>query len=223
MAPPDDDGGTKYGGGPPKRPPLRPPATESAPRTSSGDTHVGGGPPKRPLAPPDDDGGETMFIDAAPQRAAFSRKRMQPPGHSGAIYLDRDSYRLGRAEGSDIPLYSPTASRQHATLLRDAAGWRLEPAAGKVVLADGDLVQESVRLQHEMRLQLGGDELIFSDETATQTPEAPDVAAAIARAAAQQRSGRGRWWWLAPLLVLLAAAFAAVLWWQTHAPVPAQP
>lgn len=226
---PDDDG-TRMGGGPPKPPRPSPgPAAPQLPATPEpGDTRLGGEPPKRPVAPSaavpaapvpmaaPDDGGETMFVAERPQQAAHSLQRVQPPGRTEVIYLDRPGYRLGRAEGSDIALYSTTASRQHALLLRDDDGWVLEAVPGKTILADGELVQARVRLRHQMRLRLGGDELVFHDENITLPPNEPDVAAAVARA---QAAPRRRWWWLALALVVLVGLGLAALWWW-HQPAP---
>jgi pSer/pThr/pTyr-binding forkhead associated (FHA) protein len=53
--------------------------------------------------------------------------------------------------------------------------------SGKVVLVNGSQVKEEVPLTHKMRLQLGGDELLFLDEGgATAVAEVPPGATAFA-------------------------------------------
>ena len=97
----------------------------------------------------------------------------------------RDAYLVGRAPTSDLRLYSPTASREHARLIRRGAAWYLTPIEGKTVLANGSLVGEEVRLEHKMRLQLGEDELLVIDEAAAveRAPTPPPAAAPARRCA----------------------------------------
>jgi len=235
-----DDDGTKIGGGPPRAPkppaavppaaappaavppaPAAPVATPPAavppaavpPAADAADTQRGGGPPRAPhpgASSPVDDGGETQIFEPI-ARAQQALQQVEPPGRSQTFYLSRPAYRLGRGESADIRLYSPTGSREHAQLsLRDGA-WMLEPAPGKVVLANGTSVRGSIRLEHRMRIRLGGDEFIFSDESAAAAPAAAAAAPAPASGAAAESPGR-RWVWL--VAVALLAAAAAALWWM---------
>ena len=237
MADADDDEGTKIGGAPPPRPKLpaaaapAPAAPAPPPAEVSGDTHIGGGPPKRPgppqtpaaaQSPPpaapaaeDDDEAETQFIEVRRLRSPHSLQRVRPAGHTQIIYLDRAGYRLGRAEGCDIALYSPIASRQHAQLTRAAQGWVLEAVEGKLVLADGERVTGQVALRHHMRLQFGDDELIFHDETAIVAQAAPPATDNAARGPAVPGGRR----WLLWTIVVVALAAALVALWLLAAPV----
>jgi pSer/pThr/pTyr-binding forkhead associated (FHA) protein len=115
----------------------------------------------------------------------------------------RDAYLLGRAPTSDLRLYSPAASREHARLIRRGEAWFLAAFEGKTVLANGSLVSGEVRLEHKMRLQLGDDELLVIDEAAAVRAPAPAAPAAAARAS-------GRWWLVG--VVIAAAIIAAAAW-----------
>jgi len=214
---------TRIGGGPPAAPKL--PSSGAPSGGSAEHTHPSGAPPVMPAKPPsapppaqpplvspppapspdEGDGGETVIVGQVAQRAKCSLQRVQPPGHAEVIYLSGETYLAGRKHGADLPLFSPTASREHARLERRADGWYLEPIEGKAVIANGSLLRGAIRLEHKTRLQMGGDELIFFDEAVA-------VAAAPVRAAtpASSRSGRGRW-----IVVAVAVAVAAVAlaWW----------
>ena len=117
--------------------------------------------------------------------------------------LDRTSYLLGRSHKCDVPLYSPNASREHARLTFRDAAWYVQPLGGKAVTADGMKVGDEQRLTHKMRLQLGGDELLFLDERAAVAP--PQV-----RPTPAAPTGRA----LRVVLALAAvAALGVVAWW----------
>jgi hypothetical protein len=137
-------------------------------------------------------------------------QRMAPPGRSDIINLDRTHYLMGRLPSCDLRLYSQTASREHAELNVRDGRWYLTPVAGKAVLVNGTQVKEEVPLRHKMRLVLGGDELLFLDESgATAIEEAPRGGVATATAAAASNR------WLA--LVIALVALALVLWmWATR-------
>lgn len=132
-------------------------------------------------------------------------QRMQPPGRSDVVTLDRTHYLMGRLPSCDLRLYSQTASREHAQLTARDGRWYLTPVTGKVVLVNGTQVKEEVPLTHKMRLQLGGDELLFLDESrATAVEDAPRAGAGIV----------GQRWWLA---VIGLVALATLLWlWATR-------
>jgi hypothetical protein len=72
---------------------------------------------------------------------------------------------------------------------------------------NGTQVKEEVPLTHKMRLVLGGDELLFLDESgATVVEEAPRGGAATATAAAAGMR------WLALVIALVALALVSWMW-----------
>lgn len=122
-----------------------------------------------------------LLADLQPQAVPPARlQRMQPPGRSDIVNLDRTHYLMGRLPSCDFRLYSQTASREHAQLTARDGRWYLTPVAGKVVLVNGTQVKEEVPLTHKMRLQLGGDELLFLDESGVTANETPVGTAALA-------------------------------------------
>jgi pSer/pThr/pTyr-binding forkhead associated (FHA) protein len=228
------DDATHLGGAPPVAPKLPSAAPPGAapgsppPPKAPDDTHVGSAPPRlprpgmppsppppapqpigRPVAPTvepaEDDGEETVAIAPVTQRTPFSLQRVQPPGHAGVIYLTRDTYLVGRKQGADLPLFSPTASREHARLERRGDGWYVAPVENKTVVANGSSVHAALRLEHKMRLQIGGDELIFFDESSATR------AATSASAAAAPAGTRRRWLWVL-IICVLAAAGVGLAW-----------
>jgi pSer/pThr/pTyr-binding forkhead associated (FHA) protein len=77
-----------------------------------------------------------------------------------ALDPGRERYEIGRHQGCDVLLYSPSASRQHAQIVLGGDGaWYVRPLPGRSLRAGGRLVEADVRLTDGMRLQLGGDEL----------------------------------------------------------------
>jgi pSer/pThr/pTyr-binding forkhead associated (FHA) protein len=204
------DDATHVGGAPPAMPKL----PGSAPPPATGEaTHVGAPPPQlpKPGTPPaaseeDADDEETVAIAQVPQRTPFSLQRIQPPGHAGVVYLAGAAYLLGRKQGADLPLFSPTASREHARLERRSDGWYVEPIEGKAVIVNGSLLRAAARLEHKTRIQLGGDELIFFDETVL----AP-ASTSTSPAAETPRSHRVAW---IAIGVLVLLAVAGVLGWM---------
>ncbi len=141
---------------------LRPPATPPSP------------PPSRPAPPTDADA--TVMRAAAPEDATViiagraqsmvRLQRVQPAGRSEMIALDRSTYLLGRSHTSDIELFTPTASREHARLVCRDGQWYLQPFEQHTVLVDGKMVRHEARVTNRMRLQLGDDELVFLDGSA---------------------------------------------------------
>lgn len=181
---------TQLGSVPPPAAPAQPAATPPVP------TAV----PPAAVPAADVDAEEETVIIARPQRTAGGRlQRLQPPGRSELIALDRSSYTLGRIHTADIELFSATASRQHAQLTQRDGKWYIAPAENRVVRVNGADVRGEVGLTHKTRLQLGDDELLFLDETAP--AEAPVAAA----------SGSNRRLWI--MLLPIAAAIAAAIWW----------
>jgi pSer/pThr/pTyr-binding forkhead associated (FHA) protein len=132
-------------------------------------------------------------------------QRLQPPGHSEVIRLDRTSYLLGRSHKCDVLLYSPMASREHARLTFRDGAWYVQPLGGKTVIADGVKVGDEQRLSHKTRLQLGGDELLYFDERAVAAVPEPRR---VAPAASSRRPA---------ILAAAGAAIAALAlaaWWM---------
>lgn len=216
----DDDKGDKTQFGVARPPQLkRPgkaeqqPAPQSEPSAADRTSH-GFAPPPKPPVPPKAPAAvpQSAQLDAEDERTVIvSRKRtttaslqrLQPPGHSEVVHLDRTSYVVGRSHKCDVALYSPSASREHARLTFRDASWYVQPIGDKSVMADGVTVRDELRLSHKMRLQLGGDELLFFDESAA-------VASPAKPAAAVQSTH-----WSFPMLIgiAVAAVLAAVAWW----------
>ncbi|MCC6849513.1 MAG: FHA domain-containing protein [Deltaproteobacteria bacterium] len=141
-----------------------------------------------------------LLADLQPQAPPPARlQRVQPPGRSDIVTLERAHYLMGRLPSCDLRLYSQTASREHAQLTVRDGHWYLTPVTGKVVLVDGTQVKEEVPLTHKMRVQLGGDELIFLDERGA--PAAEEGAGTGAK------PGGRRW-----LVLAIGALVAAALW-----------
>jgi hypothetical protein len=161
--------------GPRAAPPSPPAASAAGPATQPSS------PP--PLAEGGGDFAEHTILLADLQRQAVPAarlQRMQPPGRSDIVTLDRTHYLMGRLPSCDLRLYSQTASREHAQLTARDGRWYLTPVSGKVVLVNGSQVKEEVPLTHKMRLQLGGDALLFLDEGgATAVAEVPPGATAF--------------------------------------------
>jgi hypothetical protein len=164
-------------------PPIpKPPAPPVSTPGAAGSTVPQQAPPP-PLPAGGGDFTEHTILLADLQRQvvpAARLQRMQPPGRSDIVNLDRAHYLMGRLPSCDLRLYSQTASREHAQLTVRDGRWYLTPVAGKVVLVNGTQVKEEVPLTHKMRLQLGGDELLFLDESgASAVEEAPRAAAGL--------------------------------------------
>jgi hypothetical protein len=126
-------------------------------------------------------------------------QRVQPPGRSGSVALDRAQFLLGRLESSDIRLYTATASREHARVANRGGSWFLQPLRSPVIV-NGVAVKEEIKLVHKMHLRLGEDELVFIDDSVAESPEV---------AAADAASGPGR---LLVVLAVLAGVGGIVLW-----------
>lgn len=225
-APPPLDESTRVASAPPP-PPVGPRPAASAPAMPPLDesTRIGVAPPPLPNAPaaPSPPSAATVSPAAAPpvavgggdfaehtvllstlqpQAAPAARmQRLQPPGRSDIVTLDRTHYLMGRLPACDFRLYSQTASREHAQLTARDGRWYLTPVAGKVVLVNGSPVKEEVPLTHKMRLQLGGDELLFLDESG---PAVVEVAPSVGDALGDKR-------WL--VAVIAVVVLAALLWW----------
>jgi hypothetical protein len=195
---PSPDESTHLGAKPPAMPKAPAPPPASAPAAPST--------VPKPAAPPPAAGGgdftehTVLLSDLQPQALPAARlQRMKPAGRSDIVTLDRTHYLLGRLPSCDLRLYSQTASREHAQLSAREGRWYLTPVTGKVVLVNGTQVKEEVPLTHKMRLQLGGDELLFLDESG---------AAGVVDAAPSAGTGfaGNRWLVIAVGLVVLAAA-----------------
>jgi pSer/pThr/pTyr-binding forkhead associated (FHA) protein len=131
-------------------------------------------------------------------------QRLQPPGRSDIVTLNRTHYLMGRLPSCDLRLFSQTASREHARLTARDGRWYLTPVPGKLVLVNGSPVKEEVPLTHKMRLQLGGDELLFLDESGARVAEGDEAPQGGMTELVDKR-------WLWAVIGLLAVA--VVLWW----------
>lgn len=96
-------------------------------------------------------------------RARQVLQRLRPPGHSEVIPLQLAYYTVGRSTQCSIRLFSETASRRHAHLLRREGVWYLEPEPGKTVIVDGTRVEKEIRLRHRTLLEFGDDALVYLD------------------------------------------------------------
>ncbi len=90
-------------------------------------------------------------------------ERIEPSlGRGERLRLDAAQERvsLGRAEDSDVRLYTVSASREHALITGNARGqWILTPVAGKSVLIDGQIATQPVVLEVGLNIILGQDHL----------------------------------------------------------------
>jgi len=90
-------------------------------------------------------------------------ERIEPSlGRGERMRLDATHWRvsLGRAEESDIRLYTASASRDHAIIAGSENGdWLLTPAKDRSVRIDGDLIAEPIVLEIGMNIILGQDHL----------------------------------------------------------------
>jgi pSer/pThr/pTyr-binding forkhead associated (FHA) protein len=109
----------------------------------------------------------TVVVPSSPATQAARLERIAPKDKREAMDLRQDGYVFGRSRSSGIPLYTATASREHARLVRQGGRWAIEPLAHKVVVAGGVRVTRgTVQLTHKMRLKMGEDEFLFLDESA---------------------------------------------------------
>lgn len=184
-------------------PVIAPPPELATPRQPPAGPAVSAPAPSAPPPIQADAEEEGTVIITRSQSAAATLQRVQPPGHSEVIRLDRTSYILGRSHKCNVVLHSSSASREHARLTFRDAAWYVEPLGGKAVIANGVQVRGEQPLTHKMRLQLGGDELLFFDETAA-------ASSADSRPAEPTPNSRR-------LSMLVAAAVVAALgvaaWW----------
>jgi hypothetical protein len=90
-------------------------------------------------------------------------ERIEPSlGRGERLRLDAAhwSVSLGRAEESDIRLYTASASREHATIAGNEQGeWILTLASEKSVLIDGEIMTAPIALEVGMNIILGQDHL----------------------------------------------------------------
>jgi hypothetical protein len=116
-----------------------------------------------PSPPAARDVGDTPAASPYAEPAVLRRLAPQEgAGESVALVLDGNL--LGRSHICNIPLLSATASRQHAEIVARDGEWFLSPAGGKMVIVEGRPVFDELQLRHEMRIRLGGDELVFLQE-----------------------------------------------------------
>jgi hypothetical protein len=208
----DRDEGTRIGGAAPELPAAPPARDKTDLGLGTPELPSGPAPATSPAAPvADDDADETRMLGAAEQlHPLVMVDHIEPPGHSQSVTLAGASYVIGRAVTCDIRLFSDTASREHARLLRRADAWVLVPSEGKMVLANGTVVRDEVRLENRMLLQLGGDQLRVIDQAAALAAAEPAPAPVPVPPSPVETPAR-RWRWLAFVLVS-AAVLAAILW-----------
>lgn len=132
--------------------------------------------PAIPLDPEMDPDNTETLIAAVPSKASPSApiapssslrpmllERIEPSlGRGERLRLDAAHWRvsLGRAEESDIRLYTASASRDHASIAGSESGaWILTPAKDRSLLIDGEPVTEPIVLEVGMNLVLGQDHL----------------------------------------------------------------
>jgi hypothetical protein len=161
---------------------------------------------------------DDTIADALPAGRAWLKRLAPDEGASDDVALSRDNNLLGRSQSCDIPLFSATASRQHATIVSRRGEWFLSPVGGKTVIVDGRPAYDEIRLRHEMRIQLGGDELVFlwADRRGEdQAPEEETLVTSSARmsppAAAAVEPGRPPAAWIA--VCSAAVVLAALAFW----------
>jgi hypothetical protein len=148
-----------------------------------------------PVEPPSTDPSALLEDPGTPP---LRLTRLAPPGHAGEVIpLDpaRFDYQIGRHEACEIRLYSPSASRRHARLVKRGETWFLRPGAGKTVRVGRREAGSEVELKDGQHLRLGEDELRV------------DGAGSPAHAARRDWTKIG----LAAAVVLLAAALAFTL------------
>jgi hypothetical protein len=121
-------------------------------------------------------------------------ERIEPSlGRGERLRLDAAQWQvsLGRAQESDIHLYTASASRVHASIAGNESGeWVLTPETGKTVLIDGEGVAQPVVLEAGMNIVLGQDHLRCVDEGLERRRNATGSASASSRASAEGGQGR---------------------------------
>ena len=145
---------------PPATPAAPPPILSAQPSRQAAAAPAGAADATVPPAATAEDA-TVIITDRA--RAMVRLQRVQPPGRSEMITLERSTYMLGRSDTCDIALHTPTASREHARLVYRDGQWYVQPFEQHIVLVDGRAVRHEARVTDRMRLQLGDDELVFLD------------------------------------------------------------
>ena len=183
-AAPSPAGKPPEGGAPAPSAGTPPPASDATRvlprRDATGAADAAGAPEtSRTIGTPDQSQDATVFVAPTPAAQAAQIERIAPKDKRQMLDLSQSTYVFGRSRSADIQLYTATASREHARLVRQGGRWAIEPIAHKIVLAGGIRVTRgTVQLTHKMRLKMGEDEFLFLDESAP--PSEPEV---------------GRTWW----------------------------
>ncbi len=146
-------------------------------------------------------------------------ERIEPSkGRGERIRLDVLNWhvRLGRAEESEIRLYTASASREHALIAGNEEGqWIMTPSEGRNVFVDGEAVSEPTELEVGMNLVLGKDHLRCVIEGLGRRDENARTATEVFEVAAVDWSARLRS--LGPLglgaLVLGVCALVVFAFW----------
>jgi len=80
--------------------------------------------------------------------------------------LEGERVSLGRDRSNDIPLNDPGASRQHAIIVRDSAGWLIRDLGStNGTLLNSRRINEA-RLEHGQHIQIGESVILFQSDTA---------------------------------------------------------
>ena len=143
------------------------------------------------------------------EAATWELDRIDPPSRRGEVIPlvpNVGRYVLGRSLVCSIPLYTATASRQHAEVFRrDDGEWVVAPLPERLVLVDGEPLRGECELCEGLSLVMGADQLRCRRSTRVEDfdidSELPDSPGGVALA----RRFLG---WLLAALAALAAAWA---------------
>jgi hypothetical protein len=172
---------------------------------------------------------ETTIVEPSQKPASALQsmllERIAPSlGRGEQVRLDAVDEKLsvGRAEQSDVRLYTASASREHAVIARNEAGeWVLTPVAGKTVLVDGEMMTEPVVLEVGLNIILGQDHLRcmagalatgpMSTQSAVDPLELSIDSISTERPWSSRRSRIG--WWLMGIVVALGIGLSILSTW----------
>lgn len=174
----------------PAAPATTPPTPAAEPRASAAPPVASGDDVTRVFSP--DDTLEQTVILPRRVESGISLRRVAPSGREQTVVLDRPNMSVGRGQGCDVALVTPTASRMHARVWLQDGVWMIMPVDGKTLYANGKrYIDTSVKLEHDMRLRLGDDEFVVVDERAAAAPPPrPGLWARLLRLFSRSRRGR---------------------------------
>jgi len=172
---------------------------------------------------------ETTIVESSSKPASVLQsmllERIEPSLARGEqVQLDAANGKLsvGRAEESDVRLYTASASREHAVIARNEADeWVLTPVAGKTVLVDGEMMTEPVVLEVGLNIILGQDHLrcmagalatgSMSTQGAVDLPGSSIDPISTERPWSSRRSRIG--WWVMGVVVALGVGLLMLATW----------